>query len=76
LILLIPLLTITFDRKGTAQKIITPIFVAAIVILTMFARIQAADHYLSDTAMAVFIGAVCYGVGYIAIYHLKFLTVI
>jgi membrane-associated phospholipid phosphatase len=58
LILLCPLVYVISPKKPWLT-ITTTIFVAIIVITTMFARIQAARHYLSDTAMSVFISATC-----------------
>lgn len=58
LILLYPLVYSTAPKKQWLQ-IVTIGFIAVIVVLTMFARIQSAYHYLSDTAMSVFVGAIC-----------------
>jgi membrane-associated phospholipid phosphatase len=59
-----------FNRKLPLQ-IISIIFVATIIVVTMFARIQSGYHYLSDTAMTVFIASICNIAVYLGVYKLN-----
>jgi membrane-associated phospholipid phosphatase len=67
LILFYPLIYLLAPKKQWLH-IIVICFIGIMVMLTMFARIQAAYHYLSDTAMSVFIGTICSTSIYICFY--------
>ncbi|MDR0826254.1 MAG: phosphatase PAP2 family protein [Mycoplasmataceae bacterium] len=67
LLLILPLLSLVFKHK-TWLQIITISFIGMIMILTMFARIQAAYHYLSDTAASILLFGTTFTACYFVMY--------
>jgi membrane-associated phospholipid phosphatase len=72
LLLLVPLAATVFEIKKGWQIVIICL-IAALTILTMYARISAGYHYLSDTAASLLLISSCITAGYAVFYKFNWI---